>query len=97
MGITGFLGRLFGGGDSGNGREGEPEEYQGYTITPAPRPQNGQFLTAGSIRKNFPEGVKEQGFIRADTHQSFDAACAHALAKGRQIIDEQGERLFDGR
>ena len=70
-------------------------DYNGYQILPQPKQQGGQFLTAGIIRKAFGEQRKEQTFIRADTHTSFDDACAHTIRKGQQIIDEQGDRLFD--
>lgn len=76
-------------------KRGDPVEYMGYTIFPAPRKDRGQFHTAGVITKGFPEGAKEQHFIRADTHTSWDDACAHAVIKARQIIDQQGEKLFD--
>lgn len=90
-----LLKKLFGGpAGNGGGRQGEPVTYQAYTIVPSPRPRDGQFLTAGTISKEFPDGVREQTFVRADTHTSFDAACEHAVSKGRQIIDEQGDRLF---
>ena len=69
-------------------------DYQGYTIIPHPKPQGGQFYTAGHIEKAFPDGTKEQYFIRADTHASKDAATQHAVLKARQIIDEQGDGLF---
>ena len=36
-------------------------------------------------------------FVRADTHGSADQAHDFAIVKGRQIIDEQGDRLFDVR
>ena len=84
---------VYGPPDDGE-RSGDPIEYQGYTIRPAPKSQNGQYLTAGYISKEFPDGIKEQYFIRADTHQSFDAACSHAVNKGQQIINEQQDRLF---
>lgn len=74
--------------------EAEAVEYNGYTIQPTPRSQGGQYLTAGVIRKTFSEGEREQLFIRADTHASHEQACQHALLKGRQLIDEQGDRLF---
>jgi len=46
------------------------------------------------IEKDFPDGVKEHRFIRAETHQSLDSAIELALAKGKQIIDQQGDRIF---
>ena len=38
--------------------------------------------------------VKEHRFIRAELHPTREAAIAFSIAKARQIIDEQGERLF---
>ena len=69
-------------------------EYNGYEIQPAARPQGGQWLTAGIIRKEVDGEMKEHSFLRADTHPSQKAADDFALVKGRQIIDEQGDRLF---
>jgi len=92
----GLLSKLFGGGggDTAPAKEGEAVEYNGYRIHPAARSQNGQWLTAGVIRKQIGDEVKEHHFVRADTHASAEAANDFAVVKGRQIIDEQGERLF---
>jgi hypothetical protein len=57
--------------------------------------KGGQFLTAGIIAKDFPDGRREHRFVRADTHSSADQAHDFAIVKGRQIIDEQGDRLFN--
>lgn len=92
MGIKSLFGKLV--GSDKEEEPGEPVEYEGYHIRPQPKSKGGQFYTAGVILKDFPEGAKEQYFIRADTHTSRDTACEHALMKGRQIIDEQGDRLF---
>ena len=93
MGLSDFFRKLLGSGES-KAAAGETVEYEGFTIRPAPKPQGGQFLTAGVISKQFSDGVKEQSFIRADTHTSRDDACAHTIVKARQIIDEQGDSLF---
>ena len=92
----GLFSRFFGGGgDSDAGvTEGEAVDYNGFKIYPAARPQNGQWLTAGVIRKEITGEVKEHRFVRADTHASAAAANDFAVVKGRQIIDEQGERMF---
>jgi len=91
----GLFSRLFGGGGTGSGaKEGEAVEYKGFHIHPAARPQNGQWLTAGVIRKVIDGETKEHSFLRADTHGSPEAANDFAVVKGRQIIDEQGERMF---
>lgn len=93
--VLGALKKLFGGGDGGGAeRTAEAVEYNGFTITPAPKPHNGQFLTAGYIRKGQGESLKEHHFIRADTHASADQAASFSISKGRQIIDEQGDRVF---
>ena len=93
MGLTGFFSKLIG-GSSGKELVGEAVDYQGYKIRPAPRSQGGHYVTAGVISKEFSDGLKEQTFIRADTHTSHEAACDHAISKARQIIDEQGDKLF---
>lgn len=83
---------------SGNAGEGEAlaeaVEYKGYRIRPAPYPSNGQYQTAGVIEKDFETGMKEHRFVRAETHPSKDDAATFAIAKGKQIIDEQGDRIF---
>ncbi len=85
-------------GGSGDGASSEPVaeavEYKGFRIRPAPYPAKGQFQTAGVIEKDFEAGMKEHRFIRAETHASKDDAATFAIAKGKQIIDEQGDRVF---
>ena len=98
-GIGGFLKGLFDGGQREGGEAGapplgEPVEYKGYAIHPAPRQQGGQWLTAGVIRKEIGGEVKEHAFIRADTHGSKDDAAAMAIDKGKRIVDERGDGMF---
>jgi hypothetical protein len=90
------LSRLAGGREGAGSSEPAvpPVEYNGYRIRPAPFRANDRYQTAGVIEKDFPDGVKEHRFIRADTHQSLDDANEFAIAKGRQIIDQQGDRIF---
>ncbi len=75
-------------------KKGDAVEYNGYTITPAPRTHDGQYLTAGVISKEFSEGNREQHFIRADFFTNWDDACKQAIVKGKRIVDEQGDKLF---
>jgi hypothetical protein len=98
-GVKGILGRLFGGGDKSGGEapRGDAVEYNGYRIRPAPYPNGGQFQTAGVIEKDFPDGMKEHRFVRAETHGSKDDASAFAITKGQQIIDERGDKIFDSK
>ncbi len=69
-------------------------EYQGFLIRPVPRKQGSQWLTSGVIIKQGGGEDREHPFIRAETHASKDQANDFAIVKGKQIIDEQGDRLF---
>ena len=37
--------------------------------------------------------VKEHRFVRAETHSSREEAIAFSIAKAKQIVDEQGDRI----
>jgi hypothetical protein len=50
-----------------------------------------------SISKPSDDGVKEHHFIRADLHANKDDADACAVMKGKRIVDEQGDRMFESR
>lgn len=80
--------KLFGGGASSP--EAEPETYNGYAITPDPIKEGPIWRLAAKIEKD----GKHHHLIRADTLDSREAAAAAAVAKAKQVIDEQGERLF---
>jgi hypothetical protein len=95
MGWLASLKGLFGGGDSAAGAAGETVEYKGYQIRPKPQRTSGGWNTAGVISKTFPDGTKSHGFIRVDTHSRQDDAIAFSVTKAQQIIDEQGDRIFD--
>ena len=88
--------RLSGGGSTGEREEpaAEAVEYKGFRIRPAPYSAKGGYQTAGVIEKDFDTGMKEHRFVRAETHPSNDDAATFAIAKGKQIIDEQGDRVF---
>ena len=90
--LKALLGRLFGGARAEP--LGEAVEYNGYRIRPAPYRRQGQYQTCGIIEKEIGGERKEHRFIRAEMHPSREAAIAFAITKARQIIDEQGERLF---
>lgn len=93
-----FLKRLFGGG----GASPEPAaaavakeiEYKGFSIKAMPYKENGQFQTCGVVSKDVGGVVKEHKFIRADRFAGLDDAVEVSLTKGRQLVDEQGERIF---
>ena len=72
----------------------EAVEYNGYRIRPAPYKAASGYQTAGVIEKDFPDGVKTHEFVRAETHPSLDGAAEFSLAKGKQIVDQSGDRIF---
>ncbi len=92
-----FLKRLFGGGEGKGGSEaavaGEAE-HRGFLIRATPFKEGGQFQTCGVVSKEIDGVVKEHRFIRADRFAALEDAVNVALSKGRQLVDEQGDRLF---
>ena len=91
-----FWKSLFGGGSAAEseGKPGAPVEYNGFTIRAAPYKSDGQYQTAGIIEKDVGGMRKEHKFIRADRHASLDDAVEFSLSKAKQIVDQQGERMF---
>ncbi len=49
---------------------------------------------AGTIEKQIGGELKSYRFVRADRFGGRDEAASRTLAKGQQLIDEQGDRLF---
>jgi hypothetical protein len=91
--LRALLARLFGGSAAAPPEE-DSVEYKGYRIRPTPFPRLGQYQTAGTIEKEIGGDVKEHRFVRAETHSSHEEAIAYSIVKAKQIIDEQGDRLF---
>lgn len=95
------FGKLFGGLFGAGGDKApaasrhQTQEYKGYLITPAPTSRDGQWQVAGSITRTFDDGdTRTHDFIRADLMPSEEQAAEFAARKARQIIDEQGDRMF---
>ena len=90
-----FWKKLFGGGGAAKEEPPlDPVEHKGYLIRPAPFLEDGQYQTCGVITKEIGGEVKEHRFIRADRFAAKDDAVDVTLRKARQLIDEQGERIF---
>ncbi len=68
----------------------DSEEYKGFVITPTPISEGGQYRVSARIEKD----GHSHDLIRADTIASPEQAVAISLAKARQLIDEQGDRMF---
>jgi len=94
-GLMSFLRGMLGGGERApETATAEATEYKGFSIVPTPRRESSGWLTAGTITKAFPDGAKEHKFVRADTYANRDDAIAFCVTKAKQIIDEQGDRMF---
>lgn len=90
-----LLSRLFGGGGGGGKAAEQPAEtYEGFSITPDPIKDGGSWRLAARVEKEIGGEMKSHHLIRADTFQSADEASSAAIAKAKQIIDEQGDRLL---
>lgn len=91
-----FWKSLFGGG---GGAPAEPvpspgEEYKGFIVRATPMAVGSEYQLAGTIEKTVGGELRSYKFVRADRMSSRDEAVSFALAKGRQIVDEQGEGMF---
>ena len=92
-----FLRKLFGGGSSGEPKAAtvtERVEYKGFTIEAAPMPEGGQYRLAANVSKEINGARKTHRLIRADVFQAQDQASEFSVRKAKQMIDEQGDRLF---
>jgi len=93
-----FLKALFGGGrksaGGGAAKAAAEEEYKGFLIKATPTPIGSEHQLAGTIEKEVGGELKTYRFVRADRLGSRDEAASRALVKGRQLIDEQGDKLF---
>ena len=94
-GLIALWRRLTGGGaDAGADTGADAIEYNGYRIYPMPYPSKGQYQTCGLIEKEVTGETKQHRFVRAETHPSREGATEFSIAKAKQMIDEQGDRLF---
>jgi len=92
-----FWSALFGGRGAAAEKVSDPVEYKGYVIRAAPFKNSGQYQTAGSIAREIGGVRKEHRFIRADAYATYDDAVTFTVNKARQIVDLQGDRMFEER
>ena len=98
----GFFTKLFTGSGQSKASD-EPqsnypsENYKGFTITPQPLSDNGQYRVAGLIEKAQGEGLgtKKHQFIRSDVLANADQAAQLTLSKCKVFIDQLGDNIFD--
>lgn len=88
-----FLSKLFGGGKTAEAPQ--IETYEGMRVFPEPIKDGSAYRLCARIEMDVDDGgVKEHRLIRADTFNDRDEAVAASTAKAKQMIDEQGARLF---
>ena len=95
-----FLKSLFGGSKSDGAASGsaaaiKTAEHKGFTIEARPFKEAGQFQLCGVIAKAIDGVRKEHRFVRADRFSDLDEAAEITLNKGRQIVDERGDKVFE--
>jgi hypothetical protein len=93
--MASFLSRLFGSKPAAE-TPSNAEDYKGYRVTPAPRKEGGQYRVAAVIEKPGDSPLRHD-MIRADLTASLDEATSISLAKARQMIDQQGDKIFEPR
>ena len=98
MDLMSFFRKLFGLDAKPAGADGsvvKEAEHDGFHIAAVPYREAGQYQVAGVISKGIDGSKREQRFVRADRFATLEEAADFAIQKGRQIIDQQGDRLFD--
>lgn len=98
MGFFKRVAKLFtGSGQSTESQIRYPSQtYKGFTITPQPIADQGQFRVAALIEKAAGEGqeTKKHHFIRSDMVTNADQAAELAISKCKVFIDQLGEDIF---
>ncbi len=90
-----WLSKLFGGGASDTAApQSASEVYKEFRIVPQPIRESGGHRIAARIEKQIGGETRAHELVRADVISDYDQAVEASLAKARQIIDEQGDRLF---
>ncbi len=88
-----LLSKLFGGAKATE-TAAKGEDYQGFTITPAPMKEGSKYRICAEIGKEVDGETLTHTLVRADVLDGFDDAVEASIRKAKQVIDEQGERLF---
>ena len=91
--LKALFGRRSGGNDDAP-VAGKEIEHKGFLIRAIPFKEGGQFQTCGTVSKEVAGVLKEHKFIRADRFSTLEEAVDFSLAKGLQIVDEQGEGVL---
>ncbi|MCP4070175.1 MAG: hypothetical protein GY742_00365 [Hyphomicrobiales bacterium] len=69
-------------------------EHEGYQITATPVSDGGQYRLCAEISREIDGEIKTHRMIRADIFPNRDDAIECSYRKAKQMIGEQGERIF---
>ncbi|MEM6891273.1 MAG: HlyU family transcriptional regulator [Pseudomonadota bacterium] len=83
--------KLFGGDEK---PEPQPVSYEGFDIYPDLIAEGRKYRLSARIEKTIDGDRKVHTIIRADVFESRDQAESFSITKAKQVIDEQGERIF---
>ena len=72
----------------------EPVSYEGFQITPDPIPEGSRYRVCAAIEKEVVGETKTHQLVRADVLESYEMAVEVSTSKARQMIDEQGDKIF---
>jgi hypothetical protein len=91
-----FLKKLFGlgGGAPEAAKPQETQEHEGFIIAATPIKDGGQFQVSGTISKEINGETKVYPFVRVDRFNDRTSCVELIFMKGRQIIAEQGDKMF---
>ncbi len=93
--INKFFNRVFGSKDAPpKTKAADSVSYQDFEIRPTPVKEASGWRISGTIVKEVDGTIREHVFIRADSCADAESAVALTVRKARQLIDEQGERIF---
>ena len=94
-----FWKSLFGGGASSSdpaaAKVVKQIDYKGFTIAARPYAEGGQYQVSGAITKEIDGALKSHKFVRADRFTTVDDAADSMITKAQQLIDQQGDRIFN--
>ncbi|CAG9297027.1 HlyU family transcriptional regulator [Celerinatantimonas diazotrophica] len=95
MGLFNSLKTLLNNPAPATAKQHESVEYQGFTITPEPIAEKGQYRVAGYIHKTIGDKSCEHHFIRSDVCMNEQQAVELTISKCQIFIDQLGEKIFE--
>ena len=89
-----LLSKLFGSSKSADVAS-KTVDHKGFKVTPTPIHEDSRYRLSARIDKEVGGEARSHTLIRADVFNSQDEADEASVNKAKQMIDEQGDRLFD--